>query len=156
MVPSLVLASVLSPKITELYARRNFKELKARYNMILLLSVLIGLGTVAVVLFFGKSMLGLFFSGQDLEKIMPMLYIMIPIFFTQMVTSIIPTGFTVATGHASISTKILIVFGVLNVILDYIFINNFGYFGVVYATIICKFFADTFFILIYGRKIYKL
>ena len=153
LTPFLIMAQVISPRITRLYADNKVKEILMKLKMVVVFCLFSGLFICLSVFFLKEELLSVFLSEYSTKEMYNMLNLMLLVYFTQIVTSVIPVGFTIPTGHARISMNILLFFGLLNVILNYIFINIFGFIGVIYSTMICKISADILFLFFYIRKI---
>ena len=79
---------------------------------------------------------------------------MLPYFFTAMLIDIIAI-MAIATGHAKLCMYFIIVVGSINVIADYIFIKYFGFWGLIYSTIIIKSVSYLLFIYFYYRILWR-
>ncbi len=156
MILPLIFATVIAPNITKLHVTRNYVKLKQLFKKILIISSLFGILVVIIFIFIGPLISSFFFTEDDLNNLHKMLYILLPVLFTQSITSITPVAFAVSTGNADISTKVLILFGILNCLLNYIFIINFGYIGILYSTLVCKISADFIFTYLLYKRLCKL
>jgi len=79
-----------------------------------------------------------FFADYDqgvISQIMNLLLILVPLRFFSTYFSL---GYITPSGNVKIITTVLFVFGSLNVLLDFIFINIFGFIGVIYVTVIVQ------------------
>jgi len=153
LTPFLVIAQVIGPRITRLYARGFRAEVIKRLNKTIIYSIISGLIICLTIFLFKKSLFEALLPGYATTEMYSILNIMLIVYFTQILTSIIPVGFTISTGHAKISMIILLIFGFLNVVLDFVLISVMGFIGVIYATVICKVSADLFFLGLYKKKL---
>ena len=75
------------------------------------------------------------FSTYDVEEIIRIFRLLswiYPIIFVGLISA---NGFLNPLGFASITLKITFIAAVLNLVLDYYFINLFGFIGVIYVTV---------------------
>jgi O-antigen/teichoic acid export membrane protein len=153
VLPFNILAQVIAPTIS-----KNFKDKK--YATILKkLRISLAISSVGGVLAF----LFIYFAPSYLLFLVPVEYSSVEmitlfkwmaiIFFTQVLNGIIPLGFVISTGHGSLITKFLICFGIFHVILNYFFIEAFGFIGIIYSIVITRIITDILFIAVYYRKI---
>ncbi|MDO8514328.1 MAG: oligosaccharide flippase family protein [bacterium] len=148
----LILASVIGPTIAGLYAKNEHDSLKKKLDKYILLSFCIAVVGSVLFLLFGKYLIEFAFPkyyDATMLSIIPLYSILL---FSYLFVSIIPSGFAVYTGHAKLSAYFLIGFGVIHVVLNYFFILNFGFFGIIYSILLTRVPSDLLFIYAY-RKI---
>ena len=75
----------------------------------------------------------------DLALLILMLNLILILVPLRYFSSYISVGYITPAGYIKISTITLIIFGVLNVILDIVLIKKIGFIGVIYATLISQF-----------------
>jgi len=148
LLPFYTLSQVLAPDITRLYVRGEYQAVKSKFILYLKFTFVSAL-CIAFTLFLGQSLLfEVFLNKYNVPEMRNMFAAMIVVFFTQILVSIIPTAFTTATGYAKLNMYFLMVFGSLNVVLDFIFIRIWGAIGIIYATVVSKTLSDISFIVV--------
>jgi len=145
LIPFYALNQVIAPQITKLFYQQKIEKVKSEYKKYLLFTFLSGI-IIAVSLIIFRDVIFNMVGKYNTPLFRDTFYVMIPVFFTQILISIIPVAFTVATGNAKYNMFFLMLFGGLNCLLDYIFINMFGYIGIIYATFVAKLLSDILFI----------
>lgn len=155
MVPFTILVRVMAPDITKNFSLKNYLPVREKLKKGVLISFLTGIALIVSFIFTKDYLLQTFLSKYYTEDMKYLLNLMIPVYFIQMLFGIIPP-FSIATGHAKFNMIFFIVFGILNVILDYLLINFYGFFGVIYSTILIKYTGNFIFIYVYYRMLRKL
>jgi O-antigen/teichoic acid export membrane protein len=133
--PFTILGQVISPDITEYTSKKNYKKVKIKFVKYLSASIFLGIVLSLLIYFTLPSIMAIFLpeylNPSFLKMLIPLLFIL-PLTAT---SGLLSHGFIVSTGLAKYSL-LTIPFGILNLILSLIFIVNFGYIGVIYATVI--------------------
>lgn len=133
MVPFNILAQVISADVTKNFALANYAIVRKKFLKGISISVIVSM-IIILVLFFTKDyLIKLFFPKYYTELMQHLLTLMLPVYFTQMVFGIVPR-FTVSTGQAKWNLYFATIMGIMNVALDYVLINIFGFFGVIYSS----------------------
>lgn len=136
--PAQLLATVVAPKIAQVFTLGKSEIVKHNYARDVKLLFFAGL-TVALLAFAcTETVFRIVFANYDadiLQKLMIVFLILIPFRFFSTYISI---GYITPSGNVAISTVAILLFGVLNVLLDLILIKQFGLFGVIYATLISQ------------------
>jgi O-antigen/teichoic acid export membrane protein len=154
LIPFIIIAQVLAPIVTRSYSRGESNNIKRLFSLNILVSFIGAVIVTGVIIVFSSFGLEILFPQYNTPAMKHILILLLPVFFTQVLNTITPSGFVYATGHAKLSTIFLIIFGTMNVILDYLFINLYGYLGILYATILIKVSADLLFIYYYKKKLW--
>jgi O-antigen/teichoic acid export membrane protein len=156
VIPFVIIGTVLAPDMTRLYANKKFSELrkafKRHFYWILGISVFVSLLIYQLFPILLQTFLEQYFTSAT-SYIFQVLIMTLPL---KLVAAVINHGHTVPTGNAHFSMWTMIPAGILNVILDFIFINIYGFIGVVYATLICFTFANSSFMALYYFKLRRL
>jgi len=134
--PFLVYAQVQAPDMVALYCREGspviLRKLASyiKYATVisLLLAVLLGLAIPWV--------LRLFLTEYYRPNVIRILYIFLFLFVFQNVANLVGNTFIISTGHARINMINIIVFGILNLLLDILLVRYCGYMGIAYAKLI--------------------
>jgi PST family polysaccharide transporter len=149
LTPFTIIAQVIAPDIVKYFARKEYTKIRNKFVKYILLSLC--LATIITILF-GLSknfIIANLFPDYNNQTVSYIFNIMLIAFFTQMLNGIIPRGFVYATGHAKLSANFLIIFGIIHIFMNYFFINEFGYIGIIYSFIITRVVADLSFIFTY-------
>jgi O-antigen/teichoic acid export membrane protein len=149
IMPFIIIGQVIAPDITSLYQKRNINRIKNKFIKYLFISALSSILIVFLLACSYSMIFGNFLNEYNTEAMQKIFYLMLIVFFTQILNGVIPIGFVNATGHAKLGFYFLGIFGLLHLTLNYIFINAFGFIGIVYSIIITKSLADVTFILAY-------
>lgn len=123
--------STLSPKIASLYAEKKMKELEKMIQQITKGLFFLGIGTIAVYFFVGKSILNLW-GDEFIAAYLVLIIITIGQFFN--VSTAGTSVFLVMTGHEKILGKIVFLSAIINFTLNYLLIPKYGAAGAAIAT----------------------
>lgn len=147
--PFMILAQVLSPQITRMYVLGDIKKIIYKFKQFVFLSLIVSL-VLSVALFFILPFIidKYLFAYSNLIYVKAFYYLLI-ILITQSIAAIVATGFSIATGHARLNMYFLIIFGIINIPFTYILINNYGFIGAIYSTVIIRCLTDILFICSY-------
>ncbi|MEA3489048.1 MAG: oligosaccharide flippase family protein [Candidatus Omnitrophota bacterium] len=152
-IPAVILGQVLAPNIARYAALRDFSSIKIKFTKyfypILGLSIPFSLAIYMIFPAFLKTFLPQYYTLTFLS-IFKILLLLLPF---KIWGAFSVNGFITPAGFAKIITLWTSIGGVLNIILDYIFIRIFGFIGVFLVTLIihsCVIFIST---LIFYRKI---
>ncbi len=138
ILPAQLLATVVAPKIAQIFLLKKNDLIKSNYKRDVLLLFGIGLVLAGVSYFSIGYIFALLFDNYKsdiLLKLMTILLILVPFRYFSTYISI---GYITPSGNVKISTLAIMFFGIVNVLLDFLLIKEFGLFGVVYATIISQ------------------
>jgi O-antigen/teichoic acid export membrane protein len=133
LLPVAVVSQVESPNIVALHAENALKSIHKRlfvsYKVLALFTVVSTVLAAVAVPFIIKYTLPQFLTPLVLTIIFASL-----IFYPfQAFSEYIGNTFIVSTGHASLNMKNVIFFGIINILLDFIFIKHSGAIGVLYS-----------------------
>ena len=156
IIPFSIFAHVISPDITKKWTEKKTNFIISKFKKYLLLAVIFSFISVVSLYFLFPLLLKLFLPHYFNPLMIRIFNLMLFVYFTQISTSIISVGFVYPTGYAKLSMYFLIIFGLLNVILDLVLVNFFGFIGVIYSTVILKIVADILFTLVYYTKLKKI
>jgi O-antigen/teichoic acid export membrane protein len=153
--PFLVYAQVQAPNMVASYYREGNSAILrkmtsyVKYAMAvsLLLSVLMGL-TIPWVL-------QGFLTEYYLPGVILILNIFLFLFIFQNVSNLVGNTFIISTGHAKINMINIIIFGILNLILDILFVRWYGYLGIAYAKLLVVMLGSLSLIILYKHALKK-
>lgn len=133
--PFMILGQIISPQVTEYSAIRSYTKVEAYFKKILTFTIPLSLVITLLSWFLLPPIMNIFlpeYLNTNFLKLFNLLIIHLPLI---LITNSLSQPFIIATGLAKYSL-ITIPFGILNVILSIIFINNFGFMGVAYSILI--------------------
>jgi len=154
--PTLILATVTAPAITKYYAEKKYDIVKKKFLKHLYYSLIFGIILSIFLYIIIPPLIELFFNQYFIPETILIFKLLLLILPIRIIATIISQSHTIATGNAHFSLWTMIPAGILNIILDFVFIYYFGFIGVVYSTLICFTFATSSFILLYYIKLNKL
>jgi len=134
--PFVLLAQVIAPNITEYFAKKEFGKVILKWKKFLFF--IIPLSIIIACLFY-------FLFPQALKLFLPKYYVPEMTISIFILTFLIPAkiwgvfqtqGFIVSTGFAKINAITTFIGGVLNVILDVVFLKLMGFIGVFLVTLV--------------------
>jgi O-antigen/teichoic acid export membrane protein len=153
ILPFFILGQVIAPNITKAYAQKKFEEVMTRFRKHLSLTLALGVIASLALLFLGPVIIKIIFSKYFTAETIMVLQLLLLTLPLKAASATIAQGHTNATGNANISLWTMIPAGIGNVVLDIIFIKEYGFIGVVYSSIICFTFANISLIVLYNRRI---
>lgn len=135
-VPFVILGQVIAPNTTKYITIKDFAEISSKLKKYAVLCVPPGV-ILSIVLYFAipiilKTVLPAYHTAGFL-LIMNILLVLLPF---KVWGAVISQGFISPAGLAKITTITTLIGGVLNVILDYVFISIFGFIGVFWVTLV--------------------
>jgi len=140
LMPAQLLATVVAPKIAQLFVVKETEtEIKKKY--IRDTKLLFSCGLVLTVFFYAfmGPLFAVLFKNYDQSILMAVMLAFIILVPFRYFSTYISIGYITPSGNVAISTLTIILFGVMNVILDILLIRSIGFMGVVYATLISQF-----------------
>lgn len=152
-IPFMILGQVLAPFITVLFYKKKYKKLFRNFYAYLILIFSLGIIFSLVFYFISPWILDLLFKEYSNDTTISMIKYLITLLPINFVFLVISHGFIHASGYARIFILPVIVMSITNIALDYIFIIKFGFFGVIYATLIVTWIANASPLIIYYHKI---
>jgi len=138
LLPVTILGTVVAPNSTKDFVLGKFEHIKKKMISESLLLGCIGLLIALCGFFVFPLIFKAFLQEYDsllLIKLLNILLVLIPLRFF---SSYISMAYIAPLGYIKIITKYLIIFGVINLILNLILINIIGFIGVIYATLISQ------------------
>jgi len=153
--PFLVYAQVRAPDMVASYCREGSPVILRKLTsyiayaaaVSLLLAVLLGLAVPWV--------LRHFLTEYDQPGLIRILYIFLFLFIFQNVSNLVGNTFIISTGHARINMINIIVFGILNLLLDILLVSRYGYMGIAYAKLLVVILGSLSLIILYRNALKK-
>ncbi|MDD4156500.1 MAG: oligosaccharide flippase family protein [Candidatus Cloacimonetes bacterium] len=144
MMPFVMFGQVIAPNITKYYSMKKYSVVKLKFKKYLTYSIFFSTVIVIATYLLYPVIMASFLNEYYTQDFIIIINILLPLFVIKAVGGgIITQGFTTPTGYAFLNMKILLFTGLLNIILNYIFIHLFGFIGVIYATFVVLLLANT-------------
>lgn len=156
LVPFIIFGQVLGPNITKMYALKNYEDVKRNFEKLFLIIVPSAIILTGALYFVIPIVIDLFFSKYFNEATLLMLKVLLLILPLKMLSTIMNFAHTVPTQNAHFSMWTMIPAAALNIVLDILFIREFGFIGVVYATVISHTLAMVAFMTLYYLKLRRI
>jgi O-antigen/teichoic acid export membrane protein len=153
--PFLVYAQVRAPDMVASYCREGSPVILLKLTSYIKYATLISL-LLAVLL--GLAMpwvLRSFLTEYYMPGVIRILYIFLFLFIFQNVSNLVGNTFIISTGHARINMINIIVFGILNLLLDILFVRQYGYMGIAYAKLLVVILGSLSLIFLYRHALRK-
>lgn len=156
LVPFIIFGQVLGPAITRAYVKKQYGEVKRNFEQIVVIIIPSAILLTAALYFILPIVIDLLFSKYFNETTLLMLKVLLLILPLKMLSTIVNFAHTVPTENAHFSMWTMIPGAILNIVLDIIFIREFGFIGVVYATVISHTLAMVSFMTLYYLKLRRI
>ncbi len=153
--PFLVYAQVQAPNIVTSYYRGGSPVILGKLTSYITYTTGISL---LLAIFLGLMIpwvLRCFLVEYYLPEVILILYIFLFLFIFQNVSNLVGNTFIISTGHAWINMINIIVFGVLNLILDILLVRHYGYMGIAYAKLLVVILGSLSLIILYWNALKK-
>ncbi len=135
-IPFAIFSQIVAPNITSLYVHKKYGDINKKLKKYFCYSFLFGILIAIISFILIKPITILFLSQYDNYYFYLFFGLLLIIFPIRVFGSILATSFIVGTGQAKIMTYNNLIFGILNVVMDIIFIYVFGFIGVIFSTLI--------------------
>jgi len=135
-IPFGIFAQIIAPDITRLYVKKQYIQIKNKLKQYFIYSIILGILIAIISFILIKPITILFLSQYNNYYFYLFFGLLLLIFPIRIFGSILTTSFIVSTGKAKIITYNSFIFGILNAVMDIIFIYIFGFVGVIYSTLI--------------------
>ena len=156
LLPFIVLGAVIAPNVVEIFSRKEHQQLGVLFKRLLLLTVLMGIIFIPVSMFLSRCLIGIIFPvylGEILNSLL------LPVVLTHAVVVpvvVINAGMITSTGHAKLMAIQNILAGIVNVVLNILVIERYGYVGVVWVTLAVQLVSTIVLYLVYYSKLKRL
>jgi O-antigen/teichoic acid export membrane protein len=138
ILPAQLLATVVAPKIAQIFLLKKTELIRSNYARDVILLFCSGL-LLAGITYLGMGFVfTLLFKNYDVNMLRSLMVILLFLIPFRFFSTYISIGYITPSGNVLISTVAIILFGILNVILDFLLVRDFGVFGIVYATFISQ------------------
>jgi O-antigen/teichoic acid export membrane protein len=138
LLPVLILSTVVAPNTTKNFSLKRYSYIKKKIRKevfgLIVAGIVVSLGLYFISPFIFKEFLNEY-DLSVLTSVMNLTLLVLPFrFFSNYLTG----SYIVAGGFAKLSTVTLLIFGILNLVLDIILIKSFGLIGIIYSTLIVQ------------------
>lgn len=155
LLPIYIFAQVISPNIVNYSYNNDYRSLLNKLKKFLIYSLIISVFIVIISILSIKPFISLFFAKYYANEFFTIFYILTFVLWVSVVNGIFPQAFIASTGDYDIVSKMLFIFGIMNVILDYLFIKRFGALGIAYSTLIVVGLSNLLMIIFYYLRLVK-
>lgn len=149
LIPFTIFTQVISPNITEMCTLGLCRKIFSKYQKYLLISFISGLflslAAISCLPFLIKFFLPEYFNFKLIYSI-SILSILVT---TQAISTVASLGFSTPNGDAKVNMYFLLCFGILNIPISILLVTNYGFFGIIFSTLIIKGMADMLFVFYY-------
>ncbi|MDZ7859201.1 MAG: oligosaccharide flippase family protein [Candidatus Krumholzibacteriota bacterium] len=156
LISSLILGQVVAPNITVIFSRNKIGKLLNKFKKYLIFSLLAGFFIAFLVYFAFPYFIRAFLKDYATDEIITIFYLLLILLPIKFAGRFMVKGLVVPSGQAKIVTINTFIFGVANVILDYLFIDIFGFVGVFYSTIIVGILSFSLNMYLYYNRLIKI
>lgn len=156
LIPFSIFSTIIGPDITKYFSLKKFdlvREKLLRYSfLIFLIGVIYSLVIYFIVPFILKFFLVEYYDEQTIH-ILKLFLLILPFLGLRLVFS---GGFLTATGFAKFSFVSALLFGLINICLDFFLIGIYGLEGIILSTILCLFLSIILSYVLFYHKINSL
>lgn len=156
LLPFALLGQVIAPNFSELSVKKEYKVIFIKLKKYTLYFFVVGLMLSVMCYILIPLLIKIFLPNYYNILFFEMFPFLVCIFLTNVWSSTIDAGVLVPSGFASIMARFYIVLGILGTLLSFIFINNYGYLGVIYSFTICSFLMVVFLRVSIFIRLYRL
>ena len=135
-IPFGILGQVIAPNTTKYITTMNFAEIKNKLKKYAILCVSTSLALYILLYFAIPILLKTFLPEYCTASFLLIMNILLPLLPFKVWGAVLSQGFILPAGFAKIATVTTLIGGILNVILDYVFISFFGFIGVFWVTLV--------------------
>jgi O-antigen/teichoic acid export membrane protein len=153
--PFLVYAQVQAPNMVASYCREGSPVILRKLTSYIKYATAISLLLVALLGLAMPWVLRSFLTEYYLPDVIRILYIFLFLFIFQNVSNLVGNTFIISTGHAKINMINIIVFGILSLLLDILFVHYYGYMGIAYAKLLVVMLGSLSLIILYRHALKK-
>ncbi|MFA4960236.1 MAG: oligosaccharide flippase family protein [Candidatus Pacearchaeota archaeon] len=134
--PLSIFAQIKAPRITSQYYRGKKKEILRFFKKYTKYAIIFATFISIISFFILPLVIKMILPQYYVSELILVLRILLFVFIFQNVAGFFGTSFVVPTGYAKLNMINLIIFGVINIILDYVFLSTFGFIGIVFTKLI--------------------
>jgi len=156
ILPTSIIGTVLAPQITQYYSQKKYLIIRKKFLNYSFFSFISGISVGVILYFLIPPIIRIFLKDYFTKETIYIFNLLLLILPIKMVGTLNSPSHIIGTASAKYSLYSLIIFGILNVVLDFIFILKYGFIGVVYSTLICFSFANLLTHALYYLKLNKL
>ncbi len=151
-IPFTVFSDVLAPNVVNNNILDKANIIKSKFKIYVIISFIIGIIISVLLYFFIPFIINVFYSQYNVNLFYVFFNSMLIILPFRIVGSILVNGFLIPLNFAYLTTVNNVIFGVINIILNIIFIYLFGAIGVVISTVLLGILSILSIIIIFYKK----
>ena len=156
ILPITVASQVVAPDVARWFSKKRIDIVLQKALRYTLFTFAFSLSMSVVSLLLFPFIFNIILPHHDLNQIAVLFYVFIVVYIFQGVAHMIANGFSLFTGHARYNAVLLVIFGVLNIILNIWFITYKGFTGLILNKLLIGVVSNTVFLIIYFRKLIKI
>lgn len=153
--PFLVYAQVQAPDMVASYCREGSPVILRKLTSYITHATAVSLLTAVLLGLAVPWVLRHFLPDYNQPGVIRILYIFLFLFIFQNVSNLVGNTFIISTGHARINMINIIVFGILNLLLDIVLVRQYGYMGIAYAKLLVVILGSLSLIFLYRHALKK-
>jgi PST family polysaccharide transporter len=153
--PFLVYAQVQAPNMVTYYYQEGSLAILKKLSIYVKYATAVTMFLVVFMVLTIPWFLQSFLNKYYLPGVILILNIYLFIFIFQNVSNLVGNTFIISTGHARINMINIIIFGILNLVLDIFLVHIYGYIGIAYAKLIVAIVASLSLIILYRHALKK-
>jgi O-antigen/teichoic acid export membrane protein len=151
--PFLVYAQVQAPDMVASYCREGSPVILRKLTSYITYATAVSLLLAVLLCLAVPWVLRHFLPEYNQPGVIRILYIFLFLFIFQNVSNLVGNTFIISTGHARINMINIIVFGILNLLLDILLVHHYGYMGIAYAKLLVVILGSLSLIALYWRAL---
>jgi len=153
--PFLVYAQVQAPNIVASYCREGSPIILRKLTSYITYATAVSLALAVLLGLSVPLAISYFLPEYDRPGVIRILHIFLFLFIFQNASNLVGNTFIISTGHARINMVNIIVFGILNLLLDILLVRRFGYMGIAYAKLLVVILGSLSLIILYRWALKK-
>ena len=153
--PFLVYAQVQAPNMVASYCREGSPVILRKLTSYLTYATIISSLLAIFFCWVIPWILRHFLKEYNLPGVIWILYIFLFLFIFQNVSNLVGNTFIISTGHARINMINIVVFGILNLLMDILLVRHYGYMGIAYAKLLVVILGSLSLIILYRHALKK-
>lgn len=156
LLPAILLGQVIAPDISKLAGLKKWSVILKKHNNYFSLMLITGISVALLIIIMGPFIMKLLLSKYYTGTFMTIAVILTVLFPFKWWGVFLSNGFITSTGFAKITLVVTTVFGIFNIIFDYILINTIGFLGIFVSTLIVHTISIVVSTIWYLKVLYKL
>lgn len=155
LLPFSILCQVIAPRVTTSYYSKDKVKLKTTIKNYITLSFITGIVFSVLAFYTFPLFVNIFLKEYINTNILWIIKLFLIAFPTYVVSYILANGFSIYTGDASMNAKMLIIFGIINILFLPPILYYFGFKSFIYFTILIQIITNVVFSIYYLTKLFN-